>query len=107
MFRDDGHELVVVHSGEGALRQLDRDRPDAIFLDVRLPGMSGIAVLREIRSADPDLPVIVITGYATLGEIQAARQLGVTEIIEKPFILKHFSEALARASGIHDDPSGR
>src|SRR2546426_10563809 len=73
-----------------------RERPDAVVLDVRLPTMNGVAVLRQIRSTDPRLPVIIMTGLATPEEIAEARHLGVTEIIEKPEVLKNFSEALAR-----------
>src|SRR5207249_7751620 len=97
--RADGHETTVRHTGEDGLAYLRRDRPDAVVLDVRLPELNGVAVLRQIRSTDPELPVIIMTGLATLGEIAEARRLGVTEIIEKPEVLKRFSEALARIAG--------
>ena len=95
-FAADGHETVITHTGEEGLAYLGRDRPDAVVLDVRLPTLNGVAVLRQIRSTDPDLPVIIMTGLATPGEIAEVRRLGVTEIIEKPEVLRHFSEALAR-----------
>jgi len=96
-----------MHSGEEGLAYLTRERPDAVVLDVRLPALNGVAVLRKIRSTDPGLPVIIMTGLATLGEIAEARRLGVTEIIEKPDVLKNFSEALARVQsrGRHQDPT--
>jgi two-component system C4-dicarboxylate transport response regulator DctD len=65
-------------------------------LDVRLPTLNGVGVLRKIRSTDPDLPVIIMTGLATQGELAEIRRLGVTEIVEKPEVLKHFGDALAR-----------
>ena len=95
-FGADGHDTTLTYSGEDGLAALTRERPDAVVLDIRLPAISGVAVLRQIRSTDPGLPVIIMTGLATLGEIAEARRLGVTEIIEKPDVLKHFSEALAR-----------
>src|SRR2546422_5410529 len=106
-FGADGHETTVTHSGEEGLAYLTRERPDAVVLDVRLPALNGVAVLRKIRSTDPGLPVIIMTGLATLGEIAEARRLGVTEIIEKPEVLKHFSEALARVQsrGRRQDPT--
>lgn len=107
VFGSEGHDILVAHTGEDGLRQLRSEGPDAAFLDVRLPGMSGIAVLEEIRSTRPDLPVIIITAYATVGEREAAQRLGVTEILEKPYVLKHFSAALARASGPRTDPPSR
>lgn len=95
-FEADGHETTIRYTGEDGLAYLTRERPEAIMLDVRLPTINGVAVLRQIRSTDPALPVIIITGLATPSEVAEARRLGVTEIIEKPYVLKHFSEALAR-----------
>jgi DNA-binding NtrC family response regulator len=97
-FVADGHETTLRHTGEDGLAYLSRERPDAVVLDIRLPTMGGVAVLRQIRSTDPTLPVIIMTGLATPGEIAEARRLGVTEIIEKPEVLKRFSEALARVA---------
>jgi CheY-like chemotaxis protein len=90
-----GHVAVLAHRGEEALAALARERPDAVFLDVRMPGLSGIEVLRRIRRSDPTLPVVLITGHAEPADLDAARQLGVTEIIEKPLLLKHLEDALA------------
>ncbi len=96
-FRDDGHKTVIAYTGEEGLTLLGRERPDAVLLDIRLPKMNGIEVLRRIRSIDQALPVIVITGLATPSEIEEARELGVTEVIEKSYVLRNFSESLARA----------
>src|SRR5438874_5355271 len=95
-FAADGHETAITHTGEDGLAYLARDRPDAVVLDVRLPTLNGVAVLRQIRSTDPTLPVIIMTGLATAGELAEVRRLGVTEIVEKPELLKHFGDALAR-----------
>jgi DNA-binding NtrC family response regulator len=97
-FAADGHETTIRYTGEDGLAQLTRERPEAVVLDIRLPAMNGIAVLRQIRSTDPDLPVIIMTGLAKPSEVAEARRLGVTEIIEKPEALKHFSDALARVA---------
>jgi DNA-binding response OmpR family regulator len=95
-FASQGHATAIRYTGEEGLAYLTRERPDAVVLDVRLPRLNGVAVLRQIRATDPALPVIIMTGLATPGEIAEVRRLGVTEIIEKPDILRHFSEALAR-----------
>jgi DNA-binding response OmpR family regulator len=94
-FSSQGHETMIKYSGEDGLDYLTRERPDAVVLDVRLPRLNGVAVLRQIRSTDPTLPVIIMTGLATPGEIAEVRRLGA-EIIEKPLLLRNFSEALAR-----------
>jgi DNA-binding response OmpR family regulator len=95
-FGSQGHETAVRYTGEDGLSYLKQERPDAVVLDIRLPGLGGVAVLREIRSTDAGLPVIIMTGLATPGEVAELRRLGVTEIVEKPEVLKHFSEALGR-----------
>ena len=82
-FGADGHETVIAYTGEDGLAYLARERPDAVVLDVRLPTLNGVGVLKRIRSTDPDLPVIIMTGLATPGELAEIRRLGVTEIVEK------------------------
>jgi DNA-binding response OmpR family regulator len=95
-FGSQGHEIAIRHTGEEGLVYLTHDRPDAVVLYIRLPKLDGVAVLRQIRARDPNLPVIIMTGLATPGEIAEVRRLGVTEIVEKPEVLKNFSEALKR-----------
>jgi CheY-like chemotaxis protein len=93
--RQGGHDAIVATDGREALALLDQARPDAVFLDLRMPDVGGLTVLRSIRSSHPTLPVIVITGHAADAEIEEARQLGVTDVIEKPFILNALTTALA------------
>jgi DNA-binding response OmpR family regulator len=98
----DGHDVSVALSGEEALDILPGYRPDAVFLDVLLPGMTGVEVLREIRARDTRLPVIVLSGCATDEEADALRGLGIQDLIQKPQTLTHLTEALAR---LHDPGS--
>lgn len=90
-----GHEVVLAHEGREGLALLGRHRPDAVFLDMKMPEMGGLAVFRSIRTSNPGLPVIVITGHASADELAEARRLGVTEMIEKPSVLNRVTEALA------------
>jgi len=91
--RSEGHETTVAHGGQEGLAVLGRQRPDAVFLDVSMPEMSGIEVLRRIRSTDPALPVVLITGRAVPDELEEARRLGISEVIQKPDILKNLTAA--------------
>src|SRR5437870_8528884 len=75
-FAADGHETAIAHTGEDGLAYLARERPDAVVLDVRLPTLNGVGVLRKIRSTDPNLPVIIMTGLATQGGAGGVRWLG-------------------------------
>src|SRR3972149_4623247 len=93
-----GHEAFVAGGGEEGLALLDQKRPDAVFLDIVMPGMGGIEVLRRIREVYPALPVIVITGHASTAEIEEAKRLGVPDCVQKPFVLNQLSQALGRLS---------
>ena len=92
--RHQGHEAIVAGSGREGIALLDEAHPDAVFLDIVMPEVDGIAVLRRIRKTHPGLPVIVITGSASLKEIAEAKRLGVSDIIEKPFALKYLEQTL-------------
>ena len=109
VLRQAGHQAVVAHDGPGALAMLDRERPDVVFLDVRMPGMSGIDVLRRIRQADAALPVVLVTAHAGEAEVAEARSLGVSEIVWKPRILANVDEVLGelRAADRVSEESGR
>lgn len=104
-FRGEGHQTLVSHSGEEALRILGQEqRPEVVFLDMILPKMNGIEVLERIRLVDRTLPVIIITACPDLDDVKEARRLGVTEVIEKPYVLKHYTDALTRAGGPRPSP---
>src|SRR5438445_13030647 len=83
-FEADGHETAIRHTGEDGLAYLTSERPDAVVLDVRLPTMNGVAVLRRVRTTGPRLPVSIMTGLATPEATSEARHPGVTEVTDKP-----------------------
>ena len=95
--QSEGHHVIVAGSGEEGLRAIEQSPLDAVFLDIKMPGMDGIEVLRRIRARDPDLQVIILTGWASTSQIDEARRLGVTDIISKPVPLQNLSRALARS----------
>ena len=92
-----GHKVISAHDAEEALALLAQHRPDALLLDVLLGELSGIDLLRQLRRTDQDLPVVLLTGQATANVSGAARRLGVTDILEKPFGLKRLPQALREA----------
>ncbi len=92
----EGHQAAIATSGEEALEALDPEGPDAVFLDVSMPGMNGLDVLAEVRRRRPSLPVVVITGHATPDEVDQVRRLGAVDVIEKPAPLTHYQFALRR-----------
>ena len=95
--RDEGHEVFVASGGQEGLQVIAQGRPEAVFLDVVMPGMDGVEVLRRIRARDPHLPVIILSGWAGKSQLDEARRLGVTDILQKPVALKTLSSALAHS----------
>ncbi len=85
LLRKEGFRPIFARSGEEALVLFDKEPIDLVLLDVMLPGMSGMEVLRQIRQRDPDQVVIVITAYSSIeGAIEAMRE-GAFHYIPKPF----------------------
>lgn len=91
-----GNQVTVASSGPEGLQLLEESRPDAVFLDLVMPGMDGTEVLRRIRAKDATLPVIIVSGWATEEQIEAAKRLGVSDVVQKPVALKHLAAALSR-----------
>jgi DNA-binding NtrC family response regulator len=91
-----GHQTTVVHSGEDALRIISNTVPDALFLDVSMPGINGLEVLAEVRRTRPQLAVVVITGHATADEVEQVKKLGAVDVIPKPAALTHYHRAIER-----------
>ncbi|HZT79868.1 MAG TPA: sigma-54 dependent transcriptional regulator [Gemmataceae bacterium] len=93
----EGHSVAVAASAEEALKQADRRRPDAVVLDVRLPGMDGLTALGELRRRTGDAPVIVITAFGNLSTAVRAVEGGAFDYLAKPFDLGQAVEAVSRA----------
>ena len=91
-----GHRTTVAHSGEDALRLIETSAPDALFLDVSMPGINGLEVLAQVRRTRPHLAVVVITGHATPEEVEQVKQLGAVDVIPKPAALTHFHRAIEK-----------
>ena len=95
------YELLEAQDGEAALDALTRRRPDLILMDVQLPKLSGLEVIRRIR-ADPSLttiPVIAITSFALSGDDQRALEAGSNAYIPKPFRPRELLEMIRRFIG--------
>ncbi|HDP67194.1 MAG TPA: sigma-54-dependent Fis family transcriptional regulator [Candidatus Marinimicrobia bacterium] len=80
-----GHDVVALMTAEDALNYLQKDEPDLIFLDLKLPGMDGLCFLKTLRQRKFNIPVVVITGHANVDTSVQAMKLGATDYICKPF----------------------
>ncbi|MCK4361696.1 MAG: response regulator [Dehalococcoidia bacterium] len=91
---EQGYKVVAVDSGESALEELDRQRFDLIFLDLVLPRLSGVEVLRNIKERSNKTMVAVITGYGDDPVALEAMSMGPLFFIRKPFQMSEITEVL-------------
>jgi two-component system nitrogen regulation response regulator GlnG len=96
-FEREGFRVAVAASAEAGLKQAAASRPDVIFLDVRLPGMDGLAALSELRRTAPDAAILVITAHGNLNTAVKAVEGGAFDYLAKPFDLAHALDAARRA----------
>lgn len=78
-----GYKVMTASSGRAGIEEIKRDRPDILFIDFLMPEMDGVDTLREIRSFDTDLPVIMVTAYASDEKVQTAKGYGISGIFPK------------------------
>jgi DNA-binding NtrC family response regulator len=92
-----GYQAVTAHTAEEGLEVVTRQQIDLVLLDLKLPDGNGLDVLYEIRKADSDLPVIVLTGHAAVESAVQAMKLGAYDYLEKPINLAELSITAAKA----------
>ncbi len=93
-----GFNVQLAESREEAFRAIDLAVPDAVLLDLRLPGCSGLDVLRDIKRRSPEMVAIVMTGYATVQSAVQAMKLGAYDYITKPFNFEELRLELERVT---------
>jgi DNA-binding response OmpR family regulator len=101
--RRDGHEVTEAADGTTALELVDSNPPDLIVLDMMLPGVNGLDVLRRVR-ATSDVPVIMLTARAEESDRVAGLELGADDYVVKPFSPR---ELAARVNGVLRRTNGR
>jgi CheY-like chemotaxis protein len=94
----DTYDVVVANSGEDALAAVRGQRPDVVFLDISMPGLSGIDVLKELRRNDTTLPVIMVTVNTDIEVVQECLRQGAFAYVPKPFDLMYVQHMAALAT---------
>ncbi len=94
---DEGFQVATARSGEEALRVFQKENPDVTLLDIWMPGMDGIEVLKRLKAMVPDCRVIMISGHATISTAMAAVKSGAFDFIEKPLSLDALLMTIRRA----------
>jgi len=96
ILRDREYSVDTATDGSAGLDRLGEFRPDLVFVDLKMPGLSGFEVLERIRAIDPGIVSIVITGYGTLSSAVEAMQKGAYDFLPKPFTPDEFRMVTAR-----------
>jgi DNA-binding response OmpR family regulator len=89
-----GYEVLTASDGEEALRKVKEERPHVILLDVRMPKMSGLEVLRRVREMDQEVGVIMVTAVNEEETGNQALQMGAFDYITKPLDFQYLERSL-------------
>ncbi len=106
VFKDEGFLVSVAQDGEEAIRAVKETRPDVVLLDIWMPGLDGLETLSRLKEIDPTLPVIMISGHATIATAVKATRMGAQDFIEKPLDLEATLLAVSRALAMPEESSG-
>jgi DNA-binding NtrC family response regulator len=91
-----GVEIDTAANGEEAVEKLKGKEFGIVLLDLRMPGMSGMEVLAKLRETRPDIRVIIMTAFGTVGSAVEAMKLGASDFIEKPFVPNEIRALVSR-----------
>jgi DNA-binding response OmpR family regulator len=98
----EGIEVMTTADGPQGIGIFERQKPDLVLLDIGLPSMNGLDVLRKIREIDPTARVIIMSGYASSESIASAMESGAWDFVEKPtpfpVLVRKIRDALATRS---------
>ncbi len=96
IFKDEGFNVRSASDGAAALAAINAAVPDIVLLDIWMPGMDGLEVLKRIKSSNPAIGVVMISGHATIATAISATRLGAADFIEKPLDLNMTLAAVRR-----------
>jgi len=98
MLKQEGRQVVLAARGKEAIAMFKKERPNLTILDIDMPDIDGLTVLREIRAIDPQARVMVFTGGDSPSVEREARALGVTDFLRKGLALPPLAELQSRGS---------
>lgn len=98
ILKQEGRHVALAAKGKDAIAMFKKERPHLTILDIDMPDIDGLTVLREIRRIDPQAKVIIFTGAESTTVEREARALGVTDFLKKGFALPPISELVSGGS---------
>ena len=98
-FQEEGYEVQTADTGKDGIEAINKFRPDLLVLDVKLPDISGLHVLRHCKENSPATKIIVNTGYVDQFIIDEAERLGRDAFLQKPFNLERLKEEIDKLLG--------
>ena len=96
LMRDMGS--AVAYDGESALEMIKGDEPDVMILDLRMPGIDGIEVLRRVKATQPEIEVIILTGHGSEADEKTCMELGAFAYLQKPVDIDKLSATIKKAN---------
>ena len=93
---DDGYETLLAADGEEALRLVAEEAPDILLTDLRMPGMTGNELLRQVRRAFPEIAIVIMTAYGTIRSAVESLREGAEDYLTKPIDVEELEHLLAR-----------
>ena len=97
VLEDEGFQVATARSGEEAIRVFQQEEPDVTLLDIWMPGMDGIEILKRLKGIAPERQIIMISGHATISTAMTSVKLGAFDFIEKPLSLDVLLLTIRRA----------
>ncbi|MFS0783884.1 response regulator [Bacillus sp. 1P06AnD] len=94
VFQKEGYQTYQAANGVQALEIVEKDAPDLVLLDMKIPGMDGIEILKRMKAKDQGIAVIIMTAYGELDMIQKAKDLGAITHFAKPFDIDDIRQAV-------------
>lgn len=94
---DEGYEIITTGDGLDALEIIHSDPPDLVLLDIWLPGIDGIEVLKTVRTYHPEIEVLIMSGHGTIDTAVKATKLGAHDFFEKPFSIDQLIQSIEQA----------
>ena len=99
IFEDEGYTMEAAYTGEEGLKKATKEMYDAVLVDLKMPDMNGIDLIKQLKVYRPEVPIIMITGYASVPTAVEAMKCGADDYIPKPFNPDEIVEAVKKAIG--------